>query len=251
MDFRLSGKKVLVTGASRGIGFGIAKGFHQVGCSVVSNSRNEVELISSIGNRKGWTGFPGDVTDPIKARELVQRAVEFMGGLDVLVCNVGSGQSVPPGNESLSDWQKSLSINLFSATNMVEMAVSELRKTKGVIVCVSSICGLEVIHGAPLTYSAAKAALNAYVRGVAVPLGTYGIRINGVAPGNVLFEGSVWDRKVKEDPKEVNRMIEEDVPLNRLGNINDIVNLVLWLSSPLSAFNTGAIHVCDGGQTRS
>ena len=65
------------------------------------------------------------------------------------------------------------------------------------IVCVSSICGLEVIPGAPLTYSAAKAALNAYIRGVAVPLGADGVRINGIAPGNILFKGSVWERKLK------------------------------------------------------
>ena len=240
-----------MTGASRGIGLGIAKGFYHEGCSVVSNGRNEFDLTSSIGKRKGWTGVTGDVTDPNMTYELVQKAVELMGGLDVLVCNVGSGRSVSPGKETLSEWHKSLSVNLFSTTNMVEMAASELRETKGVIVCVSSICGLEVIPGAPLTYSAAKAALNAYIRGVAVPLGADGVRINGIAPGNILFKGSVWERKIKENPHEVNRMIEKDVPLSRLGNVNDIVNLVLWLSSPLSGFNTGSIHVCDGGQTRS
>ena len=251
MNLGLSGKRVLVTGASKGIGFGIAEGFHLEGCAVVSNGRDESKLASSIANRKGWFGVAGDVTDPLKANGVVQQAVDVLGGIDILVCNVGSGKSVPPGQESFTDWQKSLSVNLLSATNMVEAAVSELRKTKGVIVCVSSICGLEVVRGAPVTYSAAKAALNAYIRGIAVPLGGDGIRINGIAPGNILFKGSVWDEKVKENASVVDQMLADNVPLKRLGSLTDVTNLALWLSSPLSSFNTGSIHLCDGGQTRS
>ena len=251
MNLELSGKRVLVSGASKGIGFGIAKGFHQEGCAVVSNGRDKAKLTSSIAKRKDWFGVTGDVTDPLKAKNVVQQAVHLLGGIDILVCNVGSGKSVPPGQESFSDWQKSLSINLLSATNMVEATVSELRKTKGVIVCVSSICGLEVVRGAPVTYSAAKAALNAFIRGIAVPLGEDGIRINGIAPGNILFKDSVWEEKVKESASAVDQMLAENVPLNRLGSLADVVNLALWLSSPLSSFNTGSIHLCDGGQTRS
>ena len=251
MNLDLSGKRVLVTGASKGIGLGIAKGFHAEGCKVVSNGRDAVKLTSSIAKRKDWLGVAGDVTDPMKARDLVQQAVYLLGGIDILVCNVGSGKSAPPGQESFSDWQKSLSVNLLSATNMVEAAVAELRKTKGVIVCISSICGLEVIRGAPVTYSVAKAALNAFIRGIALPLGEDGIRINGIAPGNILFKDSVWDEKVKENASAVNQMLAENVPLNRFGSLADVVNLALWLSSPLSSFNTGSIHLCDGGQTRS
>jgi len=251
MDLGLAGKRVLVTGSSSGIGLGIAQGFHQVGCSVVSNGRNESRLMSSIAGRKDWFGVACDVTDQVQAANLVQRSVNFMGGIDILVCNVGSGKSMPPGQESLSDWQKSLTVNLFSATNMVEASVSELRKTEGVIICISSICGLECILGAPVTYSAAKAALNAYIRGISVPLGADGIRINGIAPGNILFEGSVWENKIKENSDSVAKMLKKNVPLNRLGDVSDVVNLALWLSSPLSNFNTGSIYVCDGGQTRS
>ena len=247
MNLGLAGKRVVVTGASHGIGLGIAEGFHLEGCPVVSNGRDEARLFSSIANRE----VAGDVTDPLKANDVIQQAVDILGGLDVLVCNVGSGRSVPPGLEDFTDWQKSLSINLSSATNIVEAAIHELKRTKGVIVCISSICGIEVIPGAPVTYSVAKAALNAYIRGVAVPLGADGVRINGVAPGNILFEGSVWDEKIKGNSTLVDKMLSENVPLERLGSLTDVANLVLWLSSPLSSFITGSIHICDGGQTRT
>ena len=102
-----------------------------------------------------------------------------------------------------------------------------------------------------MTYSVAKAALNAYIRGIAVPLGADGVRINGVAPGNILFAGSVWDEKVKDNSSVVDQMLAENVPLERLGSLTDVANLVLWLSSPLSSFITGSIHICDGGQTRT
>ena len=107
------------------------------------------------------------------------------------------------------------------------------------------------MRGAPVTYSSAKAALNAYIRGISVPLAENGIRINGVAPGNILFDGSVWERKIRENADEVNKTLRDNVPLNRLGSVDDVKNLALWLSSPLSSFSTGSIHVCDGGQTRS
>ena len=251
MNLGLAGKRVVVTGASSGIGLGIAEAFHLEGCIVVSNGRNEDRLLSSIANRDDWFGVSGDVTDPLKANDVIQQAVDISGGLDILVCNVGSGKSVPPGHENFTDWQKSLSLNLSSATNTVEAAITELKKTKGVVVCISSICGIAVIPRAPVTYSEAKAALNAYIRGIAMPLGADGVRINGVAPGNILFPGSVWDEKVKDNSSMVEQMLAENVPLERLGSLTDVANLVLWLSSPLSSFITGSIHVCDGGQTRS
>jgi 3-oxoacyl-[acyl-carrier protein] reductase len=251
MNLGLVGKRVVVTGASQGIGLGIGEAFHLEGCTVVSNGRDETRLVSSIANRDHWFGVAGDMTDPLKANDVIKQAADILGGIDILVCNVGSGRSVPPGDESFSDWQNSLSINLLSTTNTVEAAIPELEKTKGVIVCISSICGSEVIMGAPVTYSVAKAALNAYIRGIAVPLGAVGVRINGVAPGNILFEGSVWGEKMKNNPGAVDQMLRANVPLAKLGRVSDIANFVLWLSSPLSSFNTGSIHICDGGQTRS
>jgi len=142
-------------------------------------------------------------------------------------------------------------LNFFSTTNVMQAAEAALIATKGNIVCISSICGLEVIAGAPVTYSAAKAALNAFVRGIARPLGKHGVRINAVAPGNVLFNGSVWSGKIVADRSSVEQMLEQNVALGRFGEPVDVARLVGYLASPLSEFVTGQIWAIDGGQTRS
>jgi 3-oxoacyl-[acyl-carrier protein] reductase len=116
---------------------------------------------------------------------------------------------------------------------------------------VSSICGLEVIPGAPITYSAAKAALHAYIRGIARPLGKHGIRINAVAPGNILFEGSIWSRNLTGDSDSVQAMLERDVALARLGAPHEIADLVAYLASPRAGFATGGVWTLDGGQVHS
>ena len=251
MDLDLTGKRVLVTGSSDGIGLSIAKSFLAQGCKVVCNGRNKKRLSNTIIDINNCSGVVGDVTDPFQAKNLIEKSIKYLGGIDILVCNVGSGKSVSPGNENFTEWKKSLSINLLSSTNVVEAATDELKKTKGVVVCISSICGCEIISGAPVTYSVAKAALNAYIRGISIPLAKYGIRINGVAPGNILFEGSVWDKKLKQDSLVVEKMLNEKVPLKKLGSPSDVANSVLWLSSSVSRFVTGSVHIIDGGQTRN
>ena len=123
-------------------------------------------------------------------------------------------------------------------------------KHGGSIVCISSICGIESISGAPITYSVAKAALNAYIKSVSVPLGKDLIRINGLAPGNILFENSVWSRKISANADAVNKMLISDVPLARFASPDEIAKSVLFLASPLSGYTTGSIWVSDGGQSR-
>jgi NAD(P)-dependent dehydrogenase (short-subunit alcohol dehydrogenase family) len=134
---------------------------------------------------------------------------------------------------------------------MVEAARPALASSKGSVVCISSICGLEVVPGAPITYSSAKAALHAYVRGIAHPLGEQGVRINAVAPGNILFEGSVWTDKLSKDGDAVKKMLDREVALTRLGTPQEVAKLVAFLASPSSGFTTGKIWALDGGQVRS
>ena len=118
------------------------------------------------------------------------------------------------------------------------------------ILCISSICGLAAL-GAPVTYSAAKAALNATVRGLARPLAAEGIRINALAPGNILFEGGTWARKLAEAPEAVAAMLARDVPLQRLGTVEEIADIAAFLASPKASFITGTVVVADGGQLRA
>jgi NAD(P)-dependent dehydrogenase (short-subunit alcohol dehydrogenase family) len=116
---------------------------------------------------------------------------------------------------------------------------------------VSSICGVETLPDAPVTYSAAKSALNAYVRGLARPLGRHGVRINAVAPGNILFEGGSWAKRRADDPVFVDAMLEREVALRRFGTPQDVAAVVVFLGSAKAGFATGAVWTLDGGQVRS
>lgn len=251
MRLELAGKTALVTGSSRGIGRAIAEVLHAEGCRVALNGRIADDVSLAASEMPRAIAIAGDVTQPGEASRVVSEASAAMGGLDILICNVGSGRSVPPGEETFAEWQRVFALNLWSTTNTVEAAREALSASKGVIVCVSSICGLEVVPGAPVTYSVAKAALHAYVRGIARPLGKLGIRINAIAPGNILFDGSVWSRKLQEDASAVDSMLENEVALARLGTPQEVAELVAYLSSPRSGFASGAVWTLDGGQVHS
>jgi NAD(P)-dependent dehydrogenase (short-subunit alcohol dehydrogenase family) len=251
MELSLIGKRVLITGSSRGIGLAIAKAFIAEGSAVVINARSEQSLECALAELPGCFGVSADVTKVEEAERLVHEARKLLNGLDVLICNAGSGSSVPPGTETYDEWQRVLALNFFSATNMVESSRTALAESNGAIVCISSICGVEIIPGAPVTYSVAKAALNTYVKGISRPLAKDGVRINAIAPGNILFEGSSWERKEKENTEAVRKMLATDVPLGRFGSAEEIAELVIWLASDKSAFTTGVVWELDGGQTRS
>ncbi len=251
MELKIAGKTALVTGSSKGIGRSIAEVLHSEGCRVALNGRDANNLALTAAHLPGAVAVAGDVTRPEEAQRIVAEATAALGRLDILVCNVGSGRSVPPGEETHKEWQRIFALNLWSVTNTVEAARDALVASSGVIVCVSSICGLEVVSGAPVTYSAAKAALHAYVRGIARPLGRQGVRINAVAPGNILFDESVWSLKMAEDADAVQAMLERDVALASLGTPRDVADLVAYLASARTGFATGGVWTLDGGQVHS
>lgn len=251
MDLKLSGKTALVSGASRGIGKAIATALSREGCRMALNGRTATTLDAAVAEIAGSVKVLGDVTQPEEARRIVDETNAALGGIDILICNVGSGRSVAPGTETFDEWQRVFAVNLWSTTNMVEAARDSLVCSRGTIVCVSSICGLETVPGAPVTYAAAKAALHAYVRGIARPLGVQGVRINAVALGNVIFDGSVWAKKMADDAGSVQDMLHKDVPLARLGSPEEVANLVAYMVSSRADFATGAVWALDGGQIRS
>ena len=251
MDLKLKGKTALISGSSKGIGFSIATCLHNEGCNVVINSRHTSALQTAskqIGSNVSY--FAADVTKNSECEKLVKHTIKTFGNIDILICNVGDGNSSKPGNEKINDWKKMLDINLNSSINLISSSFASLKKTSGSIVCISSIAGIEATD-APVTYSIAKSALNSYVKNISKPFAKSGVRINAVAPGNILFKGSVWEKKLAKNKKRVLDMISTKVAMNRFGKPNEIANAVAFLASPLSSFTTGSILVIDGGQIKN
>lgn len=243
---------ILITGSSSGIGYGLAKQFVDSGWYVLLNGRDEERLNvakDSLGD-ENVSICTADVTTRGGQINLATKASKLFGGLNGLVCNVGSGAGPNPGRENHTDWLDAFQVNFFSSVGVIDSCKELIKRKNGSIVCISSICGINAIPNAPITYSSAKAALNHYVSCMARPLGHDNIRINAVAPGNILFKGSVWERKLQENKKQVNDMLSVEVPLNKLGCRDDISEMVFFLITNKSKFITGQTFTVDGGQTR-
>ena len=253
MKLELNDRVALVTGASRGIGLAIATTLAAEGATVALAARGADALEAARAAIGGSTSaHAADVTDPAAAAALVHEVERRWGRLDILLCNVGSGASVPPGKETAAEWSRMMDLNLVAATNMIEAARPLMARASGdrAIICISSIAGMAAL-GAPITYYAAKAALNATVRGLARPLALEGIRINAIAPGNILSADGTWARKLAENKQAVEDMLQREVALRRLGKPEEIADLAAFLASPRAAFITGSVMVADGGQLRS
>lgn len=257
MDLGIDGCKALITGSTHGIGKGIAMMLLKEGCSVTVTGRNQKKLQQAINDftvvaeEQRVQGFTCDFTNEAEVAHLAEQMQLSWGHLDILVCNVGSGRSVPPLHETVQEWRKVVDTNLFTATATVQHCLPLLKRSlKPSIVFIASICGVEAL-GAPVTYSVAKTGLIALAANWAAPLGRLGIRINVVSPGNIMFPGSVWEEKQDTRPDQVEEMLKKEVPLGRFGSIDDIVAAVAFLVSPKASFITGTNLVVDGGQTRN
>lgn len=173
------------------------------------------------------------------------------GQLDCLVANVGSGRGPIGWDLQESDWHRLFEQNLSCCYRLVQQVLPAMTQSRqGSVVIVASIVGLESTR-APLPYSAAKAALINYGKNLARQLGPLNVRVNSVAPGNILFPGGSWERHLSERRDEVLREVDAEVPLRRFGRPDEIADLIVFLSSDRAAFITGSCVVADGGQTRS
>lgn len=254
MDLGLGDKRVLVAGGSRGIGLGIAAAFLEEGARVAIAARGAEALAAASSElSSGHPGaslraFQADMCDPAQAESAVARTVEQLGGLDVAVSSVGSGTGPPGWELEPEQWRELMDVNFTSAVLLCQQAASAM-SGGGAIALIGSIAGLADV-GAPLPYSAAKAALVRYVRDLGARLAPENIRVNMVAPGNVLFPGGSWDRKLTERREAIERLIEQTVPMRRFGTPEEIASAVVFLCSKRASFITGECLVADGGQLR-
>jgi NAD(P)-dependent dehydrogenase (short-subunit alcohol dehydrogenase family) len=242
-------KKFLITGSSKGLGFAIAKFLIAEGHEVVLNGRYRNSLTILKNKIKNVKYVSGNFSKPNESKKIINKSVKILGRLDGIVCNIGSSKSCKPSNENYNEWIKTFNQNFFSTTNAIESSKKYLLKSKGSIICISSICGNEFIRNAPITYSTAKAALNFYAKSLSHYLGPKGVRINIISPGNLLFNGSVWEKKLKKNPQITRKIIKDNVPMNVFIDTDQIANLVSYLFSDKAKYINGAIFTVDGGQT--
>ena len=248
LDF--SNKTVIVTGASQGIGAGVARRFSEAGANVVVHYRGGkagamavVEEISKAGGQA--RAVHADLSDPEASASLVQQAVEGFGGLDVIVNNAGIFPNSALLEMSLDDWRTMYSANV-ETTMLCTQAAGRYMKENGggAIVNIGSTSALNpaIDHS---HYSSAKAAVLMFTRSAAQELGPFNIRVNTVSPGLIAREGlrEAW-------PDGVNRW-ESTAPLGRMGEPEDVADACLFFASPAARWITGQNLVLDGGMLSS
>ena len=252
MDLGLSGKRVLVTGASQGIGKATVLGFLDEGADLVMASRGLSKLSALADELKQNYGnsriifMACDCTNEDDLASLKGLIDKKWGGIDVVVANVGDGHSVADTIPSSSQWKKTWNSNFESALLTARTFLSMLETSKGNLLFISSIAGMEAF-GAPVDYSVAKAAIIALAKNMSRRLTD--VRVNVIAPGNVYFEGGSWGKKIKQDEERVNSIIQATVPMNRFASPEEIVDSIVFLCSKRASFITGSTLVVDGGQT--
>ena len=239
-------KIIFITGSSSGIGFGLAKNFFDLGFEVIINSNNINNLKRASKLLNNCKYFFGDLTNKRSLKKIFNQIKKEYKKIDFLVCNYGNSNF----KKNHLDFEHAFKNNFFTTVNTVSLALPILKKDKSKIICISSICGVEVIKNSPLGYSIAKSAVNNYVKGLSCILSENGISINAIVPGNVMFEGSLWDKKIKNNPSRVKKYIKENVPMNKFGSLEDIFNMCDFIFSKSSNFVTGSTFIIDGGQTK-
>lgn len=252
MDLQLKDKNIVITGGTKGIGLAVAKAFLLEGAIVhIISRQNDTTGFSDFkdgGVLKKLFAYQCDVT---QEKALLDVRADILlrtrNIIDIVIANVGSGRSLnnPINEEKL--WDANWNLNFTAALNTARVFTPYLTKENGAVLFVSSIAGMEYI-GAPTDYSVAKSALISFSKTLSHKLAP-GIRVNVVAPGNIFFPGGTWDMKMKEDAAKVNSMLNDKVPLRRLGKPEEVADLILFLSSTRASFITGACFVIDGGQT--
>lgn len=257
MDLELTDKVAFIAGSSRGIGHEIAHRFLREGARVVISGREKEhvertgdELAAQFGREK-ILQLVGDLTHADFIRDSIEKVLSAWGKIDALVANIGSGRAAPGWQFEPEEWMRIYEVNLFGSMRLTQALLPHFVKNKeGSMVLIGSIAGIEATK-APLGYGSAKAALAHYGKNLARQLGAEGVRVNVVAPGNILFPGGTWETHLYERQEQVTRYIESEVPLRRFGKPEEIADFVVFLCSPRASFATGMILAIDGGQVRS
>lgn len=244
----LSGQTALITGASRGIGRQIALALAAAGAKVAINYNASSEAAEAVvaeitaagGEAKAWQA---DVSKLDQATALVGAVLEHFGSLDILVNNAGITRDSLLLRMTEEDWDRVLEVNLKGYFNCCKAAIRAMtRARQGRIINISSVVGIRGNAG-QVNYSAAKAGVIGLTKSLAREVGSRNITVNAVAPG---FISTDMTKVLSEDIRE---QMLENIPLGRLGETEDVANLVVFLAGPGAAYITGQVIAVDGGMS--
>ena len=244
MTQSLQGRSVVVTGASKGIGKGIAKVFAQAGAKVAIIARHAdqaARAAAEIGHDA--IGIEGDVTSKVSMEKVMVEIAKRHGGLDVLCANAGIFPQARLEDMTETQWDEVQTTNLKGTFLSVQAAVPYLKKSdQGRIVITSSITG--PVTGFPgwTHYGASKAGQLGFMRTACIELAKYGITVNAVMPGNILTEGMI------DMGEAYIQSMANSIPLKKLGTVEDIGHAALYFASKEASYVTGQSIVVDGGQ---
>ncbi len=250
MDLGLKGKRAIVLGGSRGIGFYTASLLVQEGADVAICARG-ADGVREAGStlvalRTGARVFAesADLGDAASTRAFVQKAIGSLSGLDILIHNA-SGFGNDNSEES---WARSFQVDLMAGVRAVDEALPALKANGGgSIVFVGSMASKYYFGRPPSAYGAAKAAMRTYANELAQTYGKEGVRANVISPGAVWFPGGSWDKQKQNNPKFY-AAVERAIPLGRLGTGEELARIIVFTASPAGLWLNSTHLAADGGQ---